>query len=198
MSQRAHSNQFVTNNSHLNIIPQTVRRSIHFHPNRWLLWYTVCLFGNWFWESVVNKFIGSRLDFLYLEEEASEGTFFSTVFDLAQHSQSCLPGENKMFFCFFVFFSNYTQMNSLVSWTHSAVEGLTSVEKLGPLFSLLDEKSFTLNTNVHVYNISHILEINVQKYIWGHTNYNHNLGISTYLKKQTNFFLNLSNTSSWN
>lgn len=59
MSQRAHSNQFVTNKSHLNIIPQTVRRSIHFHPNRWLLWYTVCLFGNWFWESVVNKFIGS-------------------------------------------------------------------------------------------------------------------------------------------
>lgn len=102
MSQRAHSNQFVTNNSHLNIIPQTVWRSIHFHPNRWLLWYTVCLFGNWFWESVVNKFIGSRLDFLYLEEEASEGTFFSTVFDLAQHSQSCLPGENKMFFCFFL------------------------------------------------------------------------------------------------
>lgn len=186
----------MTNKSHLNIIPQTVRRSIHFHPNRWLLWYTVCLFGNWFWESVVNKFIGSLVwIFCILRKRPVRVHFFRL--SLIWHSTAS-PASLEKTRCFNVFFSNYTQMNSLVSWTHSAVEGLTSVEKLGPLFSLLDEKSFTLNTNVHVCNISHILEINVQKYIWGHTNYNHNLGISTYLKKQTTFFLNLSNTSSWN
>lgn len=101
------------------------------------------------------------MDFLFLEEEVSEGKLFSTVFDLAQHSQSCLPGEKLFFFAGLKLYSD--EQPGLLKAL--CCGGPHSCEKLGPLFSLLDEKSYTLNTNVHVYNISHILEINVQKYI---------------------------------